>query len=121
MHHPLFSSGKHGGERQIRPLVELLYDAGAELLLAGHEHNYERFAPQTPIGKLDPDRGIRQLIAGTGGRERRKFRRPAPNSEVRDRSTYGVLKLSLHPESYDWEFIPIAGGEFTDSGSGMCH
>jgi hypothetical protein len=121
MHHPLFSSGKHGGERQILPLVEVLYEAGADVLLAGHEHNYERFAPQSPIGKFDPERGLRQFIVGTGGRERRKIRRPVPNSEVRDRSTYGVLQLSLHPDSYDWEFIPVAGGEFRDSGSGQCH
>jgi hypothetical protein len=121
MHHPLFSSGKHRGETEIRPLVEALYDAGAEIMLAGHEHNYERFAPQTPLGGFEPSRGIRQFVVGTGGRERRKFRKTAPHSEVRDRSTYGVLKLSLHPDSYDWEFLPIEGGAFRDSGSGMCH
>jgi len=121
MHHPLFSSGKHRGETEIRPLVEALYEAGAEVMLAGHEHNYERFAPQTPLGDFEPSRGIRQFIVGTGGRERRKIRRTAPHSEVRDRSTYGVLKLSLHPDSYDWEFLPVAGGEFRDSGSGKCH
>lgn len=121
MHHPLFSSGKHRGETEIRPLVEALYEAGAEVMLAGHDHNYERFAPQTPLGDFDPGRGIRQFVVGTGGRERRRLRRAAPHSEVRDRSTYGVLKLSLHPDSYDWEFIPIEGGEFHDSGSGKCH
>lgn len=121
MHHPLFSSGKHRGETKIRPLVEVLYEAGAELMLAGHEHSFERFAPQTPRGDFEPGRGIRQFIVGTGGRERRKFRKTAPHSELRDRSTYGVLKLSLHPDSYDWEFLPIAGGEFRDSGHEMCH
>lgn len=121
MHHPLFSSGKHRGETEIRPLVEALYEAGAEVMLAGHEHNYERFAPQTPLGGFEPSRGIRQFVVGTGGRERRKFRKAVPHSEVRDRSTYGVLKLSLHPDSYDWEFIPIEGGAFRDSGSEKCH
>jgi hypothetical protein len=121
MHHPLFSSGKHRGETEIRPLVEALYEAGVEVMLGGHEHNYERFAPQTPPGDFEPSRGIRQFVVGTGGRERRKLRRTAPHSEVRDRSTYGVLKLSLHPDSYDWEFLPIEGGEFRDSGSGKCH
>jgi hypothetical protein len=121
MHHPLFSSGKHRGETEIRPLVEALYEAGVEVMIAGHEHDYERFAPQTPLGDFEPNRGIRQFVVGTGGRERRKFRRAAPHSEVRDRSTYGVLKLSLHSGSYDWEFIPIEGGEFRDSGSQKCH
>jgi hypothetical protein len=121
MHHPLFSSGKHRGETAIRPLVEALYDAGADVMLSGHEHNYERFAPQTPRGDFEPARGIRQFVVGTGGRERRKLRKTAPHSEVRDRSTYGVLRLNLHPGSYDWEFVPIAGGEFRDSGHGACH
>jgi hypothetical protein len=121
MHHPFFSSGKHGGEKPIRPLVEALYDAGAEIMLAGHEHNYERFAPQTAQGAPDPQRGIRQFIVGTGGREHRKLRRPKPNSEVRDSTSFGVLKLTLHPDSYDWEFLPVEGDPFLDSGSGKCH
>jgi Calcineurin-like phosphoesterase len=121
MHHPLFSSGKHRGETAIRPLVEVLHNAGAELILSGHEHDYERFAPQTPQGDFEPSRGIRQFIVGTGGREHRKFHRTAPHSEVRDRSSFGVLKLSLHPDSYDWDFLPVEGGAFWDSGSGKCY
>jgi hypothetical protein len=121
MHHPLFSSGKHGGEKAIRPLGDLLYQSGVEIMLAGHEHNYERFAPQTPQGIADPHRGIRQFIVGTGGREHRKLKRPKPNSEARDSTSFGVLKLSLHPDSYDWEFLPVPGGKFQDSGSGQCH
>jgi hypothetical protein len=121
MHHPLFSSGKHGAERSIRPLVEVLYGAGADVMLAGHEHDYERFAPQTPQGMADPERGIRQFVVGTGGREHRRIGRPQPNSEIRDSSSFGVLKLMLHPGSYDWEFIPVEGSEFRDSGHGKCH
>ncbi len=121
MHHPLFSSGMHRGETAIRPLVQALYNSGAEVMLAGHEHEYERFAPQTPRGDFEPTRGIRQFIVGTGGREHRKFRKTAPHSEVRDRSSFGVLKLSLHPDSYDWEFLPEEDGEFRDAGSGQCH
>jgi hypothetical protein len=121
LHHPLFSSGKHGGEKPIRPLVEALYEAGTEVMLAGHEHNYERFAPQTPLGAADPQRGIRQFIVGTGGREHRKLRSPKPNSEERDGTSFGLLKLSLQPDGYEWEFLPVEGAAFRDSGSGTCH
>ena len=121
MHHPLFSSGTHGGQRAIRPLVEVLHQAGAEVMLAGHEHNYERFAPQTPQGVADPRSGIRQFVVGTGGREHRRIGRAAANSEVRDNTSFGVLKLTLHPDSYDWEFIPVEGATFRDSGRGICH
>jgi VCBS repeat-containing protein len=99
---------------------QVLDGAGAELVLAGHRHVYERFAPQDPTGALDPD-GIRQIIVGTGGKSHGQFSSSiAPNSEVRDNTSYGVLKLTLHPTSYDWEFIPVPGDTFTDSGSGTC-
>jgi Calcineurin-like phosphoesterase len=120
-HHPLFSSGKHGAVKEVRPLFELLHQRGVEALLSGHDHNYERFAPQTPDGALDEQRGIQQFIVGTGGRELRRVRRPQPNSVVLDRSSYGVLKLTLKPHSYDWEFVPIAGASFRDAGSRECH
>ena len=120
-HHPRFSSGKHGGDRAVRPLFELLYDRQAELYLAGHDHNYERFAPQDPSGRLDEERGIRQFIVGTGGREHRRVGKPARNSESIDRTSYGILKLTLRERGYDWEFVPIAGDAFRDSGSGKCH
>lgn len=119
-HHPLFSSGKHRGQKQVKPLVELLHQSGAELYLAGHDHNYERFAPQDPNGNLDPQAGVRQFVVGTGGRELRRLGKTAANSEVRDDTSYGVLKLSLGESSYEWEFIPIAGHSFRDSGSGSC-
>ena len=90
------------GAKAMRPIFETLYEYGVDLFLAGHEHNYERFAPQDPQGALDLSRGIRQSVVGTGGREHRRIGRPKPNSEVRDRGAYGVLKLTFRPQSYDW-------------------
>ena len=89
-------------------------------MLSGHDHDYERFAPQSPQGVLEPDRGVRQFVVGTGGDTHRGWEEDPPNTEVRDADTWGVLKLTLHPTSYDWEFIPIAGQTFTDSGSANC-
>jgi hypothetical protein len=120
-HYPRFSSGiVHGSDPTVHALWQALYDFGADVILNGHEHNYERFAPQNPAGVADPARGIRQFVIGLGGRSLYAFGRPIANSEVRYNDTYGVLKLTLHPGSYDWEFIPVAGGTFTDSGSGVC-
>jgi hypothetical protein len=119
-HSPRFSSGPHGSDKRVRDLWRLLYEAGAEIVISGHDHLYERFAPQNPKGKADPERGIRQFIVGTGGAGVYKFKKPKPNSEVRDNSTYGVLKLTLGSGTYQWEFVPIAPGNFTDSGSGTC-
>lgn len=120
-HHPMFSSGKHGDEDDIRPLFELLYNSNADLLLGGHDHNYERFAPQDPQGRRDDERGIRQFVVGTGGREHRRVGRPSANSEVIDSTSYGVLKLTLREGEYDWQFVPIEGDSFTDAGIGKCH
>jgi acid phosphatase type 7 len=101
--------------------VEALYEAGAEVVLTGHEHLYERFAPQTPSGVANPN-GIRQFIVGTGGKSRHGLARTPPrNAEARTASVYGVLALTLHPDSYDWRFVPEAGRTFTDSGSHPCH
>jgi len=120
-HYPRFSSGiLHGSDADMQPLWQALYDYGADLVLAGHEHNYERFAPQTPQGIADPMRGIRQFVVGMGGYSHYRFGPPIANSEVRNNDTYGVLKLTLHPDSYSWEFIPVAGGTFTDSGTARC-
>lgn len=123
MHEPLWSSSGSttADNPNVRPLVQALYDHGAELLLVGHAHNYERFAPQTPTGQLDESRGVRQIIVGTGGRSLNAFGTIEPNSEVRDSTTYGVLKVTLRARSYEWEFLPIAGGAFKDSGSNACH
>ena len=122
-HKPLFSSGAaHGDDPEVKALWDALYAANAEVVINGHDHDYERFAPQDPSGKLDEKRGIREFVAGTGGKNsHRSFRSPRPNSEVRQADTFGVLKLTLHPTSYDWEFVPEAGKTFTDSGNGTCH
>ena len=121
-HHPRFSSGSnHGSSTQSAGVWQALYDAGAEIVISGHDHEYERFAPQTPSAAADPARGIREFIVGTGGAGLYSFATPLPNSEVRDDTSFGVLKLTLSDGSYTWEFIPIAGDSFTDSGSGTCH
>jgi len=121
-HKPLFSSGgTHGNDLTVKPLFQALYDANAEVVVAGHDHDYERFAPQAPDGTADAKRGIREFVVGTGGKNHRPFSEPKPNSEVREATAFGVLKLTLKPGSYDWQFIPEAGKSFTDSGTGACH
>jgi len=123
-HHALFSSGlfpKHAEHRELRAFWQDLYDAHADLILAGHEHSYERFAPQNPEGNSDPENGIREIVVGTGGRSHTPMGYAKPNSEVRDDKTYGVLKLTLFPGKYSWEFIPVPGKTFHDSGEGTCH
>jgi hypothetical protein len=123
MHQPRFSSGvKHGNTYYVKSLWEALHEAGAEVVLSGHEHNYERFAPQKPGGRADPERGIRQFVVGTGGgKGHYPILDPLSNSEVHNDDTYGVLKLTLNPESYEWRFVPVEGARFTDSGSAWCH
>ena len=121
-HKPLFSSGgKHGDDLELKPFFQALYDANADVILNGHDHDYERFAPQDPNGKADARRGIREFVVGTGGKNHRPFADPHPNSEVRNSDAFGVLKLTLRADGYDWQFIPEAGKSFTDSGSGTCH
>jgi hypothetical protein len=121
-HHPLFSSGlTHGNDPEMKPFWQDLYNAGADVVISGHDHDYERFAPQDPEARPDPARGIREFVVGTGGRHRRGFGLPKPNSEVRNSDTWGVLKLTLYPDHYAWQFIPVAGATFTDSGTGTCH
>jgi len=121
-HKPLFSSGgAHGNDPTVKTLFQALYDANADVVVNGHDHDYERFAPQDPEGAPDPKRGIREFVAGTGGKNHRPFGEPKPNSELRDATAFGVLKLTLKPNGYDWQFIPEPGKSFTDSGSGKCH
>jgi acid phosphatase type 7 len=120
-HKPLFSSGaKHGDDPEVKAFWQDLYAAHATLVLNGHDHDYERYAPQNPEGKADPTKGLREFVVGTGGKSHRPFGKPEPTSEVRNADTFGVLKLTLHPHSYDWEFIPEAGKSFRDSGTGSC-
>jgi hypothetical protein len=119
---PLFSSGAvHGNDPKMKPSWQALYDADADVVLTGHSHTYERFAPQDANGMADPERGIREFVVGTGGPTVHGFGTIQPNSEVRKAGTSGVLKLRLHPSGYDWEFVPVAGKTFTDSGSESCH
>jgi Calcineurin-like phosphoesterase len=120
-HQPLFSSGLSGGSRPVRPFWDALYEAGADLVLNGHDHDYERFAPQRPSGLADGARGIREFVVGTGGASFGPWAAIRPNSEFRDNRTFGVLKLTLFPSSYEWQFVPVAGSTFTDAGSGSCH
>lgn len=121
-HKPLFSSGgTHGNNLTVKPLWQALYEANADVVVTGHDHDYERCAPQTPDGTADPARGIREFVAGTGGKNHRPFGPPKPQSEVRDATAFGVLKLTLKAGGYDWQFIPEEGKSFTDSGTGNCH
>src|SRR5579859_2042175 len=121
-HKPLFSSGgAHGDDLALKPFWQALFDANADVVISGHDHDYERFAPQTPDGKSDMSRGIREFIVGTGGKNHRPFGDPHPNSELRDATAFGVLKLTLRPGNYSWEFIPEPGKSFTDVGSAECH
>ncbi|MDP9437490.1 MAG: metallophosphoesterase [Actinomycetota bacterium] len=121
-HHPLFSSGKYRpGVPEMKPLWEALYAAGADVVLNGHDHNYQRFTPQDPEGKADPERGIRQFVVGTGGAGLYSIQNPLESIETYNDSAHGVLKLALHTDKYDWEFIPVKGKSFTDTGSARCH
>jgi hypothetical protein len=120
-HHPSFNSGYNGNLTAMQTILQDLYNANADVILGGHAHDYERFAPQNPSGQLDSARGIRQFVVGTGGAFFTSIGTAKPNSQVRQNSTYGVLELTLHPTSYDWQFVPEAGKKFTDSGSTACH
>jgi hypothetical protein len=120
-HHPRFSSGVPGSNDRTDAFWRVLYDAGADLVLGGHSHDYERFAPQTPDAAFDGARGIRELVVGTGGKNNYPFGLVRPNSEVRDDATSGVLLLTLHPDGYDWRFDPVPGDTLRDAGSGACH
>jgi hypothetical protein len=119
-HRPVFSSGAvHGNDDKMQAIWDILAEAGADVVLTGHEHTYERFAPQTSSGEADPN-GIRQFVVGTGGAGHYRFGEIQPNSEVRNNDTFGVLKLTLHVDSYSWEFIPAAGENFRDAGNAAC-
>jgi hypothetical protein len=119
-HRPLFSSGQHGNHPETRELWRTLFEFGAEIIVSAHDHDYERFAPQNPDGLADAARGLRQFVVGTGGAGLRPFAAVRANSEVRE-SVWGVLVLSLDDGSYRWEFQPVEGATFRDSGSGQCH
>ena len=121
-HHPRFSSGFHGDDPMVAPLVRLLYKHGAEIIVNGHDHDYERLAPARPSGEVDAKFGIRQFIVGTGGAEMRgEGAQAAAHSRVFQSTDWGVLKLTLEGGSYSWRFLPIAGQTFEDQGDGTCH
>jgi fibronectin type 3 domain-containing protein len=119
-HEPRFSSGFHGNDARTSIFWSDLYAAGADIVLNGHDHNYERFAPQTPDGVAAPE-GIREFVVGTGGAEHEPPGTLQPNSEAYDGSVFGVLELTLHPTGYDWNLVPASGDTFTDAGNGTCH
>jgi hypothetical protein len=119
-HHPRYSSGRHGSDPTYAAFWQALVDANADLVLVGHDHGYERFAPQNALGARDLERGIREIVVGTGGRSLRTFRNASPNSEARDTTSLGVLELTLGASAYEWRFRP-AVGSFADAGSARCH
>jgi hypothetical protein len=120
-HHPRFSSGYGGDNTFMQDIWKTLFDANADVVLVGHSHDYERFAPMNANGTLDRTRGMRQFVVGTGGAFFTGISAAKPNSEVRQNNTFGVLRLTLHPTSYDWRFNAEAGKSFSDAGSEACH
>jgi hypothetical protein len=121
-HQPRFTSGaNHAPETSTGPLVQALYDNHADVIVTGHNHQYERFAQLNPGGGLDTANGARHFVAGMGGAGFYGFGTILPNSQVRNSDTHGVLKFTLHASSYEWQFVPEAGKTFTDSGSTACH
>jgi calcineurin-like phosphoesterase family protein len=120
MHRPRFSSGGNGDGPSITPLWRVLYHYHADVVLTGHDHDYERFKPQTPDGKAS-DRGIREFVVGTGGTSHGGTGARAANSEVFDNTTFGLLRLDLGDGSYDWRFVPEPGSHFTDAGHETCN
>jgi 3',5'-cyclic AMP phosphodiesterase CpdA len=120
LHHPLFSSGANGGDARVRAVWDLLYREGADLVVSGHDHLYERFAPQDPDGHVELARGVRQFVVGTGGAHLTPNVSVRANSEARA-TVWGIAKFTLSDGGYQWEFIPVAGETFRDTGSDTCH
>jgi hypothetical protein len=120
-HHPRFSSGASGNNPIMEGLWQTLQEEGADVVLSGHDHVYERFSPQTSNGTSNRERGLRQIVVGTGGRDLTAFVSSQANSEVKGASSFGILKMRLRPRSYEWEFLPAPGYSFRDSGSDVCH
>ncbi|HYI20994.1 MAG TPA: metallophosphoesterase [Candidatus Limnocylindrales bacterium] len=120
-HRPRWSTGEHGDSMRMAAAMELLYDHGAEIVLTGHDHSYQRYAPASPDGVADPVGGIRQWVVATGGASLYDFESDDPLTDVRDNTSHGVLRLDLGLGSYSWEFMASAGDTFTDSGTSSCH
>jgi hypothetical protein len=119
-HRPRWSSNSFA-TADVAPLMDTMYAGGVDLVLTGHAHSYERFAPQNPAGALDDKTGIREIVVGSGGAFYTGFATVVSNSVVRKSDVFGVLKLTLHPTSYDWTFVADPATPFTDSGTGNCH
>ncbi|MEB3221945.1 MAG: metallophosphoesterase [Candidatus Sericytochromatia bacterium] len=121
-HHPRFSSGAHGDNKETDALWRLLASKGVDLALWGHDHHYERFEPMDAEGKRDAARGVRSFVVGTGGKNHYMFfKLPKSTTAVRNASTFGVLQLALYPDGYEWEFVPVEGETFTDRGQSSVH
>jgi hypothetical protein len=120
-HRPLFSTGEHGNSGRMRQVFAALYDAGADLVVNGHDHGYQRFKPLDSLGVEDATNGIRQFVAATGGASLYDFPTDSPLLDKRDNTSHGVLKLTLAPGSYSWDFVPVPGDTFTDTGTADCH
>jgi hypothetical protein len=120
-HSPVFGSGSNGGNPHMQAVWRTLYEFSVDVIVNGHNHSYERFAPQDPDGGFDSERGIREFVVGTGGAQLTDFPRVRANSEVRRSGVWGVLKLTLWSDRYEWVFVPVAGQNFSDSGSTNCH
>lgn len=120
-HHPVFSSGGHGNNEVMKKIWELLASHKADIVLASHDHNYERFTPLDARGFRDDRNGIRSFVVGTGGATLTPMFLPKSTTEIRDNDAHGILKLQLYSTGYEWEFIPIAGQTFKDQGQALCH
>jgi hypothetical protein len=122
-HRPPFSSGRYGDPadtERVRPLWRVAVEEGVDVVLTAHEHSYERHAPMDANGKPDAG-GTRLFVVGTGGGNLRRFRNPPlPSTEIRNDDTWGVVRLELHPDRYDWRFLPVDARPFSDHGSGTC-
>ena len=119
MHHPFRSAGPNGDTAALQPLMTLLYVAGVDIVLSGHEHSYQRFEPMTGDGVADPQRGFRLFVVGTGGRDLTAFTRLAPLTAIRTNEHFGVMKIMMKDVSYEWAFTNTAG-IVVDAGSGVC-
>jgi 3',5'-cyclic AMP phosphodiesterase CpdA len=120
-HYPLTSSGEYGNIPVMAKAYDALHAAGVDIVLSGHVHIYERFAPQAADGTADPQRGIRNFVVGTGGAALYPLGTIHPNSEVRDNTTHGILRLTLGRDAYEWAFVPVGGGPPRDGGRASCH
>jgi hypothetical protein len=120
-HHPRWTSGESGNDGRLAAVWRVLYASGVDVVVNGNEHLYERFAPMNPDGEMELASGIREFVVGTGGVSHYRFAELHPNSQVRDNTSFGVLKFTLFSDGYAWEFMPVAGMDFTDSGRDICH